>query len=108
VVWLPMLVAYFPVLEGLTGRTLGKLVAGTVVVDELGFRPGILRATIRTAFRLVEVNPVIAGGLPAGLVAWFSVSHQRLGDMAARTFVLKKVDLPLLMAVNEPSTKNVG
>jgi len=108
VVWVPILVLYFPVLEGLTGKSIGKVVTGTVVVDELGFRPGILRATIRTAFRLLEVNPLLAGGAPDGVVVLLFKSRQRLGDMAARTFVLKKSDLPLLVAADGPSTTKPG
>lgn len=88
---------YFPVLEGRYGTTLGKRIAGIVVVDEFGLKPGFYRAIIRTLLRLIEVNPLLAGGAPAGLVAMFTKTHQRVGDMIARTFVIKTQDLPLLL-----------
>ena len=99
--WLVLVVLYFPVLEGLYGTTLGKLIAGVVVVDEFGLKPGFYRAILRTLLRLIEVNPLLFGGLPAGLVAMFSKTHQRVGDMVARTFVLKSQDLPLLLQEDE-------
>jgi len=94
--WMAFLGLYFPLLEGLTGRTPGKLVAGTVVVDEFGARPGVRRATMRTVLRLLEGNPVLFGALPAGVVVWLSPTRQRVGDLAARTFVLKSSDRALL------------
>src|SRR5882672_619240 len=39
-VWVILSALYFPLCEGLLGQTLGKRVAGIVVVDEFGFRPG--------------------------------------------------------------------
>jgi uncharacterized RDD family membrane protein YckC len=98
-IWLGLIVAYFPLTEGLTGRTLGKLVSGTKVVDSQGNVPGIGKAIIRTLTRVVEVNPFLAGGIPAGLIVALTKTHQRLGDMASGTFVLKTSDLPLLQPV---------
>lgn len=49
--------AYYMVLEGTTGRTLGKLVAGTLVVDEEGRRPTLGQIAGRTAARLVPFEP---------------------------------------------------
>jgi len=97
-VWLLMLLAYFPVTEGLTGRSLGKLVTSTVVVDARGGRPGLFKACLRTVLRLVEVNPLLMGGAPAGLIVLASKHRQRLGDMVAGTYVLKSKDLPKLAA----------
>jgi len=80
--------AYFPVTEGLWGRTLGKLVTGSVVVNAQGQPPGLGRAAIRTLLRLVEVNPFLLGGLPAAILVMASPHRQRLGDMAAGTYVI--------------------
>lgn len=94
--WVPLagafVIGYFPVLEGLYGATAGKIVAGLRVVDENGNLPGIGKASIRTAFRLIEVNPVIMGGLIAGVCVLASRNRQRLGDMVAKTYVLMKQD----------------
>ena len=92
VVWIAVIIAYFPVLEGLTGRTLGKYLTRTVVVTEAGGLPGFGEAIVRTLLRLLEVNPFLAGGIPAGLVVNFSKTHQRLGDMASGTYVLTLKD----------------
>jgi uncharacterized RDD family membrane protein YckC len=60
-----------------------------VVVDETGTPPGLIKALVRTALRLIEVNPLLAGGLPAaGFVAWAGPFRQRLGDLAANTYVV--------------------
>lgn len=106
-VWLGLLVAYFPVTEMLFGKTVGKLVTGTRVVDEAGRRPSFLQALVRTLFRLIEVNPVLAGGIPAGIAVIASRGKQRLGDMVARTYVLldrdaRRLQSPAKAATAEP------
>jgi uncharacterized RDD family membrane protein YckC len=95
-VWVTLGVAYFPLTEGLFGRSLGKLATRTVVVNAQGENPGIGRAFVRTLLRIVEVNPLFLGGVPAGIIAATSKTKQRLGDMAANTFVLKQEHLRLL------------
>ena len=79
--------AYFLVLEGRWGVTLGKLATGIRVVNGRGRPPGALRALVRTVLRPIEVNPLLIG-IPAGVVALLSRSKQRLGDMLAGTYVL--------------------
>jgi uncharacterized RDD family membrane protein YckC len=92
VVWVGAAIAYFPVLETLYGRSLGKVLSGTIVVDESGRYPRLGQSVVRTLMRLIEVNPLLIGGLPAGLAALFSRSKQRLGDMLAGTYVIKMED----------------
>lgn len=94
--WLLLMPAYFIVPEWLWGRTLGKLITATVVVNQSGSRPGIGQVLIRTLFRLFEVNPLIAGGIPAGIAVAVSKRKQRLGDMAANTYVMYSKDLAKL------------
>lgn len=96
------LLAYFPVTEGLWGRTLGKLVAGTIVVDAEGRRPGLGRAVLRTLMRLVEVNPFLLGGLPAGVMVMVTPDRRRLGDYLAGTYVI-----PIKSLVRRPAPKLV-
>jgi uncharacterized RDD family membrane protein YckC len=79
--------AYFVLLEGLLGQTLGKLATGIKVVAEAtGQAPGIAAAAIRTLLRLID-------GLFCYAVAFVTVlvsgKRQRLGDMAARTLVVR-------------------
>ena len=95
-IWGAAMLLYFPVLEGVWGLTLGKLVSRTRVVDARGLPPGIVKATMRTLTRLIEVNPLLAGGIPAALIAYFASANQRMGDMWANTYVLKASDLPRL------------
>ncbi|MEO8504571.1 MAG: RDD family protein [Acidobacteriota bacterium] len=87
-------IAYFWLPEAIWGATLGKSIARVRVVDALGNVPGARRALIRTLTRLLEVNPFLLGGIPAALIAYRSKRGQRLGDMLARTFVLRVSDLP--------------
>src|ERR1700746_768114 len=55
--------AYFVVLEALWSRTLGKFVEGLVVRKLNGNRCGWRAALIRGSLRVVEVNPLLLGGL---------------------------------------------
>jgi uncharacterized RDD family membrane protein YckC len=58
---------YFLVLEALWSRTLGKYFQGLVVRKLDGSRCDWKAALIRTALRIVEVNPLLLGGIPAGI-----------------------------------------
>jgi len=84
---------YFPITEGLWGQSLGKLVVRLVVVDANGDKPGLGRAALRTLTRLIEVNPLFFGGVPAGIIVACNTERQRLGDMLAKTYVISKADL---------------
>jgi uncharacterized RDD family membrane protein YckC len=87
-VWTALIAAYYVLMEGYLGQTLGKMVVGIKVVGEGSAEvPGLKAAAIRTLLRLVD-------GLAAYLVAFVAVQvtpeRQRLGDMAARTLVVRK------------------
>lgn len=98
-VWCAAVVAYYVVLEGRFGATVGRLVTKTRVVDHAGRPPGFAKAAIRTAFRLIEVNPVLMGGIPAAVVVGLSKTRQRLGDLAAGTYVLTTDEVRRLQQV---------
>jgi uncharacterized RDD family membrane protein YckC len=91
--WLAAVIAYFVALEAYFGRTLGKLATGTIVVDRNGRPPSLAKAFVRTLLRLVEVNPLLIGGLPAGIALLSTRRHQRIGDVLADTYVVRKKDL---------------
>ena len=79
--------AYFTLLEGYRGQTLGKMLMGIKVVrEDNGEVPGIGAAAIRTVLRLID-------GILAYLVGFISIlissKNQRLGDMAANTLVIR-------------------
>ena len=80
--------AYYVILEGYLGQSLGKMLFGIKVVrEDTGGVPGIGAAAIRTVLRIVD-------GLFSYLVAFIAVlassKNQRLGDMAAHTLVVRK------------------
>ncbi|GAA0559732.1 hypothetical protein GCM10010172_48540 [Paractinoplanes ferrugineus] len=80
-------VLYYTLLEGLTGRTLGKLVTGIRVVDaRSGGKPGLLAGLVRTLLRLIDG---LVGYLVAMIVVVNSENRRRLGDMAAKTLVVR-------------------
>ena len=59
--------AYFVVLEALWSRTFGKFFQGLVVRKLDGDLCDWRSALIRGSLRIIEVNPLLLGGLPAGL-----------------------------------------
>lgn len=46
-------IAYYTLMEGTTGTTIGKLLTGTLVVDEAGRRISFLQASLRSLSRVV-------------------------------------------------------
>jgi uncharacterized RDD family membrane protein YckC len=86
--WLTFLAfLYYVVLEGLFGRTIGKLVTGIKVIDAgTGGRPGLLSGIVRTLLRVIDG---IFGYLVALIIVVNSDRRRRLGDMAAKTLVVR-------------------
>jgi len=80
--------AYFVVLEALWSRTVGKYFQGLIVRKLDGGRCDWRAALIRGGLRIVEVNPLLLGGLPAGLFVISTDRKQRLGDILAGTVVV--------------------
>jgi uncharacterized RDD family membrane protein YckC len=79
---------YFIVLEALWSRTLGKYFQGLVVRKLDGSSCDWKAALIRSGLRILEVNPLLLGGLPAGIAIIASERKQRIGDMLAGTVVV--------------------
>ncbi len=80
--------AYYMLLEGYLGQTLGKMLLGIKVVrEDTGGVPGLGPAALRTVLRIID-------GLFFYLVAYVSVlaseKNRRLGDMVANTLVVRK------------------
>jgi uncharacterized RDD family membrane protein YckC len=94
--WLTLAILYFIIPEWFFGQTLGKFLTRTIVVNINGCRPSLIQIISRNFFRIFEVNPILFGGVPAGLVSIMSKHKQRLGDMAANTYVIRKKDLTKL------------
>ena len=79
---------YFFLFEALWSRTPGKYLQGLVIVGADGRPCGLRAALVRTLLRVVEANPLLFGGIPAGVAILVSKRNQRLGDMAAGTLVV--------------------
>lgn len=79
---------YFAVFESLFCTTIGKFINGLVVLDYYGGRCSFRQTLVRTLFRLLEVNPVLLGFLPAAVSIILSRHKQRFGDKAAGTVVV--------------------
>jgi uncharacterized RDD family membrane protein YckC len=80
--------AYYVLLEALWSRTLGKFFQGLVVRQLDGSPCGWKAALIRSGARIIEVNPLLLGGLPAGIVITLTKRKQRIGDLLAGTLVV--------------------
>lgn len=79
--------AYFALMEGQYGQTLGKMALGIKVVRESdGQPPGTRAAVLRTLMRIVDS---IGSYLVAFVVVLVSDKNQRLGDMVAKTLVVR-------------------
>ena len=81
--------SYYFLFESLFSRTPGKFLMGIVVRKFDGGKCGWREAAIRTALRVVEVNPLLLGALPACAMILISKHRQRLGDRLADTVVVR-------------------
>src|SRR5437899_9115226 len=79
-------IAYFSLLEGLFGDTLGKALVGIKVTDLTGRPAGWRAVLIRNIFRVIDSFPGFY--LLGALVARFSARRQRIGDNVAGTLVV--------------------
>jgi uncharacterized RDD family membrane protein YckC len=79
---------YFIVFEALWSRTPGKYFQGLIVRKLDGGKSDWISSVLRGVMRIIEVNPVLLGGVPAGLIVISSERKQRLGDMLAGTVVV--------------------
>lgn len=75
------------VVQGITGWTVGKLVMGLRTVQEDGRPAGVGRAFLRWILLVVDMLPCI--GLVGLITAGTSTGHRRVGDLAAKTYVVR-------------------
>jgi len=78
---------YYVICEPLLGGTLGKLAVGLRVVDEDGDEISLSAALIRNLLRIVDG---LFFYLVGAIAIWSSPDHQRLGDRAAHTYVVRR------------------
>ena len=84
---------YYFLSEVLCGNTLGKWSSGLCVRTVSGERCTRSQMSIRTLWRVLEVNPVLFGALPAGIAIFLSPRRQRIGDAIAGTVVVRRSQL---------------
>ena len=79
----------FGVMEGTTGQTPGKWIAGIRVVGADDLQPcGVGRALLR---KLLLIADGFFNGMVGLLVAGFNEKRQRVGDLVAKTVVVKRL-----------------
>jgi uncharacterized RDD family membrane protein YckC len=88
-VWLAV-VGLYSWLQGATGFTPGKRLFGIKAVDEHGRRPGFGKSLARTVLWVVDLLPYCIPGLVGFVTGLTTKGHRRVGDMAAKTFVVDK------------------
>jgi uncharacterized RDD family membrane protein YckC len=79
---------YCAIMELLAGRTVGKMLFGLHVVAAQGERPPAWRVVLRNVFRVIEVLPPF---WILVLIVLLSRNRQRVGDIFARTIVVRQV-----------------
>ncbi len=80
--------AYYFMFEAALSTTPGKFLMGLKILRYNGEHSTIKQILIRTLFRVVEVNPLLFGALPAALRIIGARDKQRFGDYVADTVVV--------------------
>ncbi|MBV9212992.1 MAG: RDD family protein, partial [Actinobacteria bacterium] len=79
----------FVVLPGLRGWSPGKLLVGIRLVNAEGVPPGILRSLLREVLWIVDGFPGYGLPLVGFITALATKANQRVGDLVARTYVVR-------------------
>jgi len=86
---LAVVLGYYFVSEALTGTTVGKWLLNLHVVNDMGNRPSTGQIAGRTGLRVIDALPVL---YLVGFIAMLaSPRDHRLGDMAAHTYVQRRL-----------------
>jgi uncharacterized RDD family membrane protein YckC len=86
VIWL----FYFPIMEGITGQTLGKRIAKIKVVRKDYSKINFVQAFVRRLFDPIDFFPVF--GILGVVLASSTKNNQRIGDLIAGTIVIKETN----------------
>jgi uncharacterized RDD family membrane protein YckC len=97
-------IAYYVLLEGIAGGTLGKFLTGIRVVNEDGTKLGWSGAVVRNVARVVDAFPYFLPYLVGAVSVWASPTNQRLGDRWANSVVVTKESLLPQGSVTYPTT----
>lgn len=99
------LLLHIYIIEGLSGYTFGKFIFRLRVITKDFNSPGILKILIRNSIKLIEINPFLFGGAPALIAVFSTKTRQRIGDIAADTFVVNSSDVSY-KKINDNEIKN--
>ena len=92
-VFLLIFLLYFSTLEWLTGQTIGKKLVGIRVVGHGDYRnPSLIAALARNVLRYVDYIPYLFP-LIGVLLMLGTKKRQRLGDLVAKTYVVRAPNL---------------
>lgn len=75
-----VIILYFTIMEGVTGRTVGKFITGTIVVNEQGYKPEFSQIIGRSFCRLI----------PFEAFSFLGDSHSGWHDTITKTKVIKR------------------
>ena len=95
-----LIFVYYTLFEALTAASVGKLVFRMRVTMDDGARPSGLAVVVRNLIRLPEV---LFWYIPSGISCLASTSNKRLGDLAARTVVVRRGAAPLGVTAPGPA-----
>lgn len=82
--------AYYLISEGFFCTTPVKYLTGLTIRNFDGGPSTFRQTIIRTLMRILEVNPLLLGCIPAAATIFFSRDKQRMGDKIARTVVVRR------------------
>ena len=80
-----IVILLFTVMEATLGKTPGKYIVGTRVVDEDGDRVSLMQALVRNFLRFIDGIAIYIVGL---IIIAVDKENRRLGDILARTWVV--------------------
>ena len=86
-----LIFVYYTVFEALTAASVGKLVCRLRVTMDDGTRPSGLAVVVRNLIRLPEV---LFWYIPSGISCLANPRNKRLGDLAAKTVVVRRSAAP--------------
>jgi uncharacterized RDD family membrane protein YckC len=89
--YLSFAMIYYSIFEGLFGRTLGKIITGSVVINEYGLKPSFRTILKRTLCRLI----------PFDALSFLGVSGRMWHDSLSDTYVVEKNILEDQMKLQE-------
>ena len=86
--FIPMYLLYFSILEGTTGKTLGKMILQIKVVKENYTPIGFLNSIVKHLFDIIDFLPTF--GILGLVLASSNKTSQRVGDFVAKTIVIEQ------------------